>query len=478
MSYTYLQGPGAESSAECFSDIEPFVRSKLNLTAEKSCCNGSVTESCPGSRSGTTSGHLTEILGEASLMSSAGDSPVRTSALPEKAQESTANAPDSGPKWPESLAKLDPATSLWRTRQRSFLEDLGECLETFPKWGMTRGGELFPLPMPVLRTSENESGYWPTPGAAKANQDVNLTCSGDGRSKPNKLGWAVAQWPTPTRSDATDGPGCSGRGGGLNLRTAIGNQSRSRSTATTTETVLFADSNTAKSVSVRARLKTESNTKNGTESSTDDHSPEFFPTPKSRDWKGQSQRGIHGPMDSLANLDRGDGKTIGGSLNPSWVEWLMNWPIKWSEANAIDIENFKRWQEASATTLSDSDGVRIVWWDRDPSATPQGPRHFQQQSGEHCDALQQVSRETACGRTMERTHENADLHELREFIQVQEGEGNDMQQGVRKSLGVDFPEVIPRVTTKTPNRTDRLKAIGNGQVPSVAALAWRILSNL
>jgi hypothetical protein len=34
MSYTFLQEQGEESSAGCFSDIEPFVRSRLNLTAE------------------------------------------------------------------------------------------------------------------------------------------------------------------------------------------------------------------------------------------------------------------------------------------------------------------------------------------------------------------------------------------------------------------------------------------------------------
>lgn len=39
---------------------------------------------------------------------------------------------------------------------------------------------------------------WPTPGAAKANSDVTLTCSGDGRNKPNKLGWAVAESLFPT----------------------------------------------------------------------------------------------------------------------------------------------------------------------------------------------------------------------------------------------------------------------------------------
>jgi hypothetical protein len=60
----------------------------------------------------------------------------------------------------------------------------------------------------------------------------------------------------------------------------------------------------------------------------------WLPTPKSRDWKGQSQRGIHGPMDALPNIDRGDGTPIGGQLNPPWVEWLMGWPIGWTDCDA------------------------------------------------------------------------------------------------------------------------------------------------
>ncbi len=46
---------------------------------------------------------------------------------------------------------------------------------------------------------------WPTPNAANAGNDVTLTCSGDGREKPNKLGWAVAKMmPTPTVDDANN----------------------------------------------------------------------------------------------------------------------------------------------------------------------------------------------------------------------------------------------------------------------------------
>ena len=35
---------------------------------------------------------------------------------------------------------------------------------------------------------------------------------------------------------------------------------------------------------------------------------------------------------------------------------------------------------------------------------------------------------------------------------------------------------IPRVANSVKNRVDRLKCLGNGQVPACAALAWKILS--
>jgi len=352
MSYTYLQAQGAESSAECFSDIDPSVRSRLSLTAANCSCSGSGTESCPGFPFGTTCGHSTESPGLESSMSFAADSRAKILALPEREQESTANDPGYGAKWPESLAKFDLVTSSWRTRQLSFLEDSGECLATFPKWGSMHGGELFRRPTPVLRTCEKGSGFWPTPKAsidgtsektlemvragtaekslmrvvkmpdlwptpeaAKANNDISLTCSRDGRATPNKLGWAVAahRWPTP-RTQMTRKVQVrnvqNGHKSNLEEVVAIrGNPSHSQPTATTTETGLFADLN----------------------------------TPKNRDWKGQSQRGIHGPMDSLANLDQGDGTPIGGQLNPTWVEWLMGWPLGWTDLKPLETDRFRQW---------------------------------------------------------------------------------------------------------------------------------------
>lgn len=47
-------------------------------------------------------------------------------------------------------------------------------------------------------TPAGSSDIFPTPNAAKAAQDLSLRRSGDGRTKPNKLGWFVAEKPFPT----------------------------------------------------------------------------------------------------------------------------------------------------------------------------------------------------------------------------------------------------------------------------------------
>jgi len=110
-----------------------------------------------------TCGPLTASHGEVLLTWFLAGSHAKTSPLLEKGQESTESAAECGNIWPESLAKYDPTSSSWKTRQCSLFEDSDECLETFPRWGMMRDGELWELATPEHLTSENESGFWPTP---------------------------------------------------------------------------------------------------------------------------------------------------------------------------------------------------------------------------------------------------------------------------------------------------------------------------
>jgi hypothetical protein len=169
MNYIYLQEEGEESLADCFSDIDPSVLSKLRNTAGKPCCNGSGMDCCHASRSGMMSQPSMAGRGEESPMSSVEASHAKTSAKQEQPQEekgSKENGQDSGERWRGSLARWDRNTSSWKTPQCSLLEGLDEFSETWPQWGMMQDGDASPLPMLVPPISGTEFGYLPTPEAS------------------------------------------------------------------------------------------------------------------------------------------------------------------------------------------------------------------------------------------------------------------------------------------------------------------------
>lgn len=316
MSFTFLQELGAESSAGNFSDIEPYVLSRLNLTAERFCCSDNATGLCPGSRSGMTYEHSTAGPGAELSMSSAADSHARTLAQPEKGQELTANAPDSGAKWPGSLAKYDPVLRSWKTRQCSFLEGLAEFSETFPRWGSMHGGELFRQPTPVHRISEKEFGFWPTPDTRGFTNDGAIA--------------ALAQ----VCESMDELSGMTHRAGRTKKAKAVGSVFRSQATATTTGTALFADSNTPRNASALALHWTDTNTLNETESCL----LGLLPTPTVQDAKN------NGSKSQMERNTKPLNAVIGGSLNPNWVEWLMGWPIGWTALKPLVTGKCQQWR--------------------------------------------------------------------------------------------------------------------------------------
>jgi hypothetical protein len=67
-----------------------------------------------------------------------------------------------------------------------------------------------------------------------------------------------------------------------------------------------------------------------------------WPTPAARDYRHPNKKTYH---------DRGGNKkgeqlpnAVGGPLNPTWVEWLMGWPLGWTDLEPLETDKFQRWR--------------------------------------------------------------------------------------------------------------------------------------
>jgi hypothetical protein len=72
----------------------------------------------------------------------------------------------------------------------------------------------------------------------------------------------------------------------------------------------------------------------------------LWPTPAHRDWrhpnaKPYSERGGGKKGEQLPNA-------IGGALNPTWVEWLMGFPLGWTDCGASATPSSRKFRNSSA----------------------------------------------------------------------------------------------------------------------------------
>jgi hypothetical protein len=44
----------------------------------------------------------------------------------------------------------------------------------------------------------------------------------------------------------------------------------------------------------------------------------------------------------------------GGALNPMWVEWLMGWPLGWTDCGASGMDKFRQWCGSHGKPLTKS----------------------------------------------------------------------------------------------------------------------------
>jgi hypothetical protein len=207
------------------------------------------------------------------LTSSVGGFP----ASPSASRENDSPKPTSGGSGPSSSASFayyDPASCSWKTSQVSFLPECQTYSETWPRAGMTRNGIAYQRPQLVPRTCVTGSGLLPTPVAGMADRgdrgDLNTAVKGY-KSKHTRM------YPTPKSSPSGPDFARAGRdgSGGDDLATAI------------------------------ARM---------------------YPTPTvACATGGQTSRGGDRKDEPLL------AGIVGGQLNPAFVEWLMGFPLAWSD---------------------------------------------------------------------------------------------------------------------------------------------------
>jgi hypothetical protein len=160
----------------------------------------------------------------------------------------------------------------------------------------------------------------------------------------------------------------------------------------------------------------------------------------------------------------------------------MGWPLFWTSLD-INVKPYynswheaKQWSQTGAKKIQ-SGIMRNVWWEIDPSETSQGRKSNKQRGNQCNDSLPTVPCEDSLldWELGDGKREANTLQDLRGDIQTQKNSQiNIMWQA---GLPEGKWETISRIAVGVKNRVDRLKAIGNGQVPAVAALAWKILTN-
>jgi hypothetical protein len=237
---------------------------------------------------------------------------AKTSASQAKATALTESDQDSGQKWRGWFAKYDRDSCSWKTAQCSLLEDLDEFSETWPQWGLMRDGACWEQTMSVPRIEESASGFWATPTTMdslppKSAEALHreATVARPGRSKPSNLRDQVSNqhmWPTPTVCGNYNKKGAS-KNAGDGLATAVMN----------------------------------------------------WPTPAARDYrhpnaKSYAERGGGSKGEQLPNA-------VGGTLNPDWVEWLMGWPIGWTDLKPLATGKCQRWQQQHGEYLPDREAA-------------------------------------------------------------------------------------------------------------------------
>jgi len=287
MSWHFSQELEADCLAAGCWDGGRFVPSKWMSILEASSSSGSRAETSIHSRSGMMSRPSTGSRGGDTSISSPADFHVRTFLSPERVAALVVPDPGSGRKWRELLGRYSPDTCTLRTARCLLEEDLMKSSRTLPRWGMMLSGELWELFAPKRCTPVKGSGYWRTPDAG----------AGGGISEEK------------ARTLKRD----SGHDVQVRLMDQVAHPHLRPKYPTPTRS--------AANQSYRTEYT-------GGGLRLDEFVIAKYPTPTATAYNGWSP----------------------GRLNPDWVEWLMGWPVGWTDVERDTVDTSWDWDTDPADT--------------------------------------------------------------------------------------------------------------------------------
>ena len=284
MNSLYSQELVAEYLAANCLDGEPFAQLSGSNTPQAYCAHDKMTDFCRLSRFGMTYKPLTESLGEELLTWYLAGFHAKTSVPQEKGQELTVSDQECGEKWHASFTKYDPDSRSWKTHQCSLLGGLEPFSETWPQWGLMRDGECWEQRTLERTIRGTESGL--SPNGVDSFHTPNCTGLDGGSNSRKALKKRLEKWPNPTAHDAKD-------------------------------------TGTAPSEGRRNTPNLAYQAKN-------------WPTPRTKGMCGGTGSWELLKKNTTIEEARAMGAGNGGKLNPTWVEWLMGWPLGWTDLKPLE----------------------------------------------------------------------------------------------------------------------------------------------